>query len=138
MNFKKLRLLQTLGLIIRFKDYKNSNQIQKIKEELREVEEESIKLKHNQGDKERLVEELFDLKQAVETMLYNNIESKDVKAYEYKHIEKMKDKYDYSGLRYACTTCGRDKDEELMWNDEKNDFDVVETFCVKCDNGEEL
>ena len=79
--------------MIRFYNFDMRQQLRKIKEELDEVSEEVIKLLYGREDEDKLMEECYDLKQAVETLIYNIVNAKDVSKYESRHIDKMKKKW---------------------------------------------
>lgn len=83
--------------VIAFTNMPNVDQIKKIKEELDEVQEEVLKLKYDDNSSvERLIEECFDLKQAVDTLIFNNIRIQEYQYYLKKHIEKMMNKFNLS------------------------------------------
>jgi hypothetical protein len=68
-------------------------QVRKVKEELTEVEMELLNEKYRVGDREKTLEELFDLKQAVETLMYLLYLPEHVKEYAPTHVKKMADKF---------------------------------------------
>jgi hypothetical protein len=68
-------------------------QVRKIKEELTEVEMELLDKKYNIGDRAKIIEELFDLKQAVETLMYQIYLPEEIKEYAPVHVKKMMDKF---------------------------------------------
>ena len=92
MKFRKIDETQSNSVMIRFDNFDERQQLRKIKEELDEVSEEVMKLLYGREDKDKLMEECYDLKQAVETLIYNIVNAKDVSKYEKRHIEKMKKK----------------------------------------------
>jgi hypothetical protein len=84
--------LKVFTILIRFKNHSSQEQILKIKEELLEVEEELLKNKYSKTitkeSVDKLIEECFDLRQAVETLIFKLITDTYTDAELEKNIEK--------------------------------------------------
>lgn len=69
-----------------------SNQLSKMREELKEAEHAVIAHKYNPNDlkyREHMIEEVFDVIQASYTMLTNILSKEELEKYNHVHIQKM-------------------------------------------------
>jgi hypothetical protein len=87
--------LKVFTILIRFRGNSTQEQIAKIKEELLEVEEELLKNKYSETTTkeniDKLIEECFDLRQAVETLIFKLITEIYTDTELEKNIEKAMD-----------------------------------------------
>jgi len=86
---KKITIQKIESVILEMVDHTPMEQVWKIKEELTEVETELLNEKYRVGDRAKTIEELFDLKQAVETLIYLLYLPEYVKEYAPVHAKKM-------------------------------------------------
>jgi hypothetical protein len=89
---RKCNLISTQkidSVVMSFEKNTTEEQIRKIKEELTEVEMELLNEKYRVGSRAKTLEELFDLKQAVETLIYLLYLPEHVKEYAPQHVKKM-------------------------------------------------